>query len=119
MATRVPSRFASDVEVHLQKNGHRLKDFAATKRVFIAPDRTREERIERGKLVNFIREKRNSDPINFYYISGTTVLRRERAPKTTANTDVVTQPQTGALTASTVHSEDVVEKQKINFRMCC
>ena len=32
----------SVVAVYQQKNGHRLKDFAVTKRVFIAPDRTRE-----------------------------------------------------------------------------
>ena len=91
----------------------------ATKRVFIAPDRTREERIERGKLVNFIREKRNSDPINFYYISGTTALSHERVPKTTAPADVVTQPQTAVSSANSVFSDDVIEKRKMNFGMCC
>ena len=52
-----------------------------TKRVFIAPDRSKEERVERKKLVDFIKEKRKSDPERYYYISAGSVHSQERVQK--------------------------------------
>ena len=50
------------------KKAKRPKDIDGCKTIYIAPDRTIDERISRKKLVSELREKRQSDPNSHYLI---------------------------------------------------
>ena len=50
------------------RKAKRLKDIDGCKTIFIAPDRTLDERISRKKLVSELKEKRKSDPNSRYLI---------------------------------------------------
>ena len=53
---------SAESAVQVQASGRHLRDSQETKRVFIASDRTREEREERMKLVEEVRSRVKSDP---------------------------------------------------------
>ena len=67
-----------DAARSVHRKSKQLKEDPTTKRIFIAPDRSREERAERKKLVTELKEKIRSDPSRFYYRSGNEVKSRER-----------------------------------------
>ena len=50
------------------RKAKRLKDIDCYRTVYISPDRTPEERISRQKLVCQLKEKRQLDPDQRYYI---------------------------------------------------
>ena len=59
---------SSETALQLQFSGRRLKDDHATKRVFISPDRSWEEREVRKRLMKEVKEKMRSDPNNYHYM---------------------------------------------------
>ena len=69
---------SSETALQLQFSGRRLKDDHATKRVFISPDRSWEEREVRKRLMKEVKEKMRSDPNKYHYISGTSVVSCDR-----------------------------------------
>ena len=80
---------SSKTAFQLQLSGRRLNDDPETKRVFISPDRSREEREVRKRLVKEMKEKMRSDSSKYHYIYGTEVVSRERNPSSQAAPPVV------------------------------
>ena len=70
---------SSETAASVLRNGKNLRGTRFS-RVFMSPDRTREEREERKHLVSQLREKVRSDPGRYHYISNGTVCSRERQP---------------------------------------
>ena len=67
---------SSEAAMKIQRKAKVLKNSPATSQVFIAPDRTREERAERRKLVVILKEKIRNNPSQHYYIAGKEVRSR-------------------------------------------
>ena len=80
-------------------SGRKLRGKSETEGVYIAPDRTPEQRAERRRLVAIMRERRKSDPSHFHCIRRGTVLSRDRfvsaseAPE--GDPDISTEPARG------------------------
>ena len=70
------SAVSSQIAVsHILKNASRLKDSDQFQGVFLGPDRTKIERIERRKLVETLKKKRDAEPSsNFVIRRGEVVL---------------------------------------------
>lgn len=83
------SMASAESAVQVQASGRRLRDNPDTKRVFIAPDRTREEREERRKLVEIVRARVKSDPTRYHFIQGTTVVSRDRESVQSSSAETV------------------------------
>ena len=71
--------------INIQRKAKNLKNRPATKQVFIAPDRTREEREERKKLVVILKEKIRRDPSKYHFIAENEVRSREMKSKEVKN----------------------------------
>ena len=70
-ATPRPISFSvqsSSTVFHILQKARQLKEIEGYKSIYLCPDRTIEERITRGKLVEQLKLKRSSDPDNRYYI---------------------------------------------------
>ena len=65
---------SGDAALRLRKCGKKLGETEATKSVFVAPDRTQEERLERKKLVELLKEKKKRNPGRHYFISKGSVM---------------------------------------------
>ncbi|KAL5250336.1 hypothetical protein ACHWQZ_G016166 [Mnemiopsis leidyi] len=59
---------SSDVAHQILKKAKLLRDIEGYKTVYISPNRTREERVARQKLVCKLKEKRKGDPNSRYFI---------------------------------------------------
>lgn len=59
------------------RKAKRLKDIDGCKTIFIAPDRTLDERISRKKLVSELKEKRKSDPNSRYLIRKGEIVKQD------------------------------------------
>ena len=59
------------------RKAKRLKDIDGCKTIFIAPDRTLDERISRKKLVSELEEKRQSDPNSHYLIRKGEIVKQD------------------------------------------
>ena len=70
------------------KNAKSLKNSREFGGVFIAPDRSPEERIERRRLVQLLREKRQNEPEKHHYISRGAVCSTDHQ---TSNNVIITQ----------------------------
>ena len=55
-----------------------LRNFEDYKKVFLSPDRTVEERVNRKKLVDLLKEKRGADPNNSYVIRKGEIVRVDK-----------------------------------------
>ena len=64
--------------IRLWKSGQRFREKSGTKKIYIAPDRTREERLERKKLVDLMKPTKKCDPWKQFYISDSTVMIHRR-----------------------------------------
>ena len=67
-----------DTAKRILANSRLLKDSPTTKHVYIAPDRTNEEREARKKLVGLLKGKIQRDPTKFHFISGSEVVSKEK-----------------------------------------
>lgn len=97
---------SSETAFQLQLSGRRLKDDPETKRVFISPDRSREEREVRRGLVKDMRERMRSDSSKYHYIHGTEVLSRDRNPSSKGAPPVVEKESHRDRTSSSSKSSD-------------
>ena len=68
---------SSETAFQLLRKAKRLKDIDGCKAIYIAPDRTLDERICRKKLVCELREKRQSDPSSHYLIRKGEIVKLE------------------------------------------
>ena len=68
---------SSETAFQLLRKAKRLKDIDGCKAIYIAPDRTLDERICRKKLVCELREKRQSDPNSHYLIRKGEIVKLE------------------------------------------
>ena len=68
---------STEAAVSLRKSGKRFRDSSSTKNIFVAPDRTWQERQERKNLVEILKAKKKCDPSTHYYISGSSVMARD------------------------------------------
>ena len=68
---------SSEIVFQILKKAKRLKDIDGFKNIYIAPDRTLDERISRKKLVSELKEKRQSDPNSHYLIRKGEIVKQE------------------------------------------
>ena len=87
-----------------------LKD-SRYSRVYITPDRTREEREERKTLVTAIKEKINSEPQRYHYIRDGVVCSREKETSSTPRS--VVQPTETSATSATNSSRPVASSARV------
>ena len=64
---KVELRSSEEVQKIL-RNSFKLNETPAYKHIYVAPDRTREERLAHSKLVNEMKELISSDPSKHYFI---------------------------------------------------
>ncbi len=62
---------------HILGKAKRLKDIEDCKAIYIAPDRTFDERVGRKKLVSELKEKRQYDPHSRYLITKGEIVKQE------------------------------------------
>ena len=84
---------SSETAMQLRFNRRCLKEDPETKRVYISPDRSREERELRKGLVKEMRERMRSDPSKYHYISGREVVSKERSPSSQAAPSVAVRKE--------------------------
>ena len=84
---------SSEALVQVWQSARKLKDSAVTKSIYVAPDRSREERQERKKLVDLMKIKIKSDPVNYYFISGNDVCSRKRVAMTNSSSPPTSQSE--------------------------
>ena len=68
---------SSETVYQILGKAKRLKDIDGCKAIYIAPDRTLDERISRKKLVTELREKRQTDPDSRYLIRKGEIMKQE------------------------------------------
>ena len=68
----------SDIVHGLLSKAKQLKETTAYKKVFIAPDRSPEERIKHRKLVTEMREQARENPNQYYFIYAGSIGHRDR-----------------------------------------
>ena len=68
---------SSETVFQILKKAKRLKDIDGFKNIYIALDRTLDERISRKKLVSELKEKRQSDPNSRYLIRKGEIVKQE------------------------------------------
>ena len=108
---------SSQTAMQLRFNGRCLKDDPETRRVYISPDRSREERELRKGLVKEVKERMRSDSSKYHYISGTEVVSRERNPSSQAAPPVAVQKEAALVCAVKGSSKsdpfkDLLERSK-------
>ena len=69
----------SDVVYQILRKAKGLRDIEGYKTVYISPNRTPEERIERRKLVSELKSKRSGDPNSRYFIRKGEIVKVENS----------------------------------------
>ena len=69
----------SDIVYQILRKAKGLRDIEGYKTVYISPNRTAEERIERRKLVSELKSKRSGDPNSCYFIRKGEIVKAENS----------------------------------------
>ena len=101
---------SSDAAARVLRSATTLKD-SRYSRVYITPDRTREEREERKTLVNAMKEKISSEPQRYHYIRDGVVCSREKETSSTPRS--VVQPTETSATSATNSSRPVASSARV------
>ena len=91
---------SSEAVERVLRNAKTLRGTTRFNKVYIAPDRSREEREERKVLVAQIKEKMCSDPQRYHYIKNGVVCSREKesvpSPQSTTSSSSSSAARTAA-----------------------
>ena len=77
----------ADVARLLLGNAHRLKKTGSYSRVYVAPDRTKEQRSEHSKLVKKLKDMITADPSKHYYIKNGQICKTDKRKDVISNSE--------------------------------